>query len=59
MLNRRQRQMCIRDSADPDLYERPEEVHRLAEQHDAARARADRLLADWESALAELESSDA
>jgi ATP-binding cassette subfamily F protein 3 len=45
--------------ADPDLYERPEEVHRLAEQHDAARARADRLLADWESALAELESSDA
>ena len=44
--------------SDPAVYERPEEVHALASAHEAAAERAATLLADWESALAELEALD-
>jgi ATP-binding cassette subfamily F protein 3 len=36
--------------ADPDIYDRPEEVHRLATEHDTARARAARLMDEWTAA---------
>ena len=42
--------------SDPAVYDRPEEVHALATTHEKAAARAATLLADWESALDELES---
>ena len=44
--------------SDPAVYDRPEEVHALATAHEKAAARAAALLADWESALDELESLD-
>ena len=44
--------------ADPDIYDKPEEVHRLAGEHEAATQRATRLLAEWEAAAAELEAAD-
>ena len=42
--------------SDPAVYDRPEEVHALATAHEKAASRAATLLADWESALNELES---
>ena len=41
--------------ADPDIYDRPEEVHRLATLHDAAKDRAVALMDEWEQAAEELE----
>jgi ATP-binding cassette subfamily F protein 3 len=41
--------------ADPDIYDRPEEVHRLATLHDAAKDRAVALMDEWEHAAEELE----
>ncbi|RMH67213.1 MAG: ABC transporter ATP-binding protein, partial [Actinomyces sp.] len=41
--------------ADPSIYEAPELVAELADAHEAAKARAARLLAEWERAAAELE----
>ena len=45
--------------ADPDLYDRPEEVHRLATQHEEAKDRAATLMTDWERAAGELEVLEA
>ncbi|MYG97840.1 MAG: ABC-F family ATP-binding cassette domain-containing protein [Acidimicrobiaceae bacterium] len=42
--------------SDPAVYERPEEVHALASAHEEAAERAATLLAQWESALADLEA---
>ena len=42
--------------SDPAVYERPEEVHALASAHEEAAQRAATLLAQWESALADLEA---
>ena len=42
--------------ADPDIYDQPEEVHRLANEHDAAKARAAALMDKWTEAAAELEA---
>ena len=44
--------------SDPGLYDQPEEVHALASAHTAAADRAAALLAQWETALAELEALD-
>ncbi len=44
--------------SDPDIYDRPEEVHALAKAHEAAADRAADLLAQWEASLAELEALD-
>ena len=44
--------------SDPEIYDRPEEVHALATAHEAAAERAAALLAEWESSLAELEALD-
>ena len=40
--------------ADPELYDRPEEVHRLAEQHDRAQAKAAALVDEWSAAAEQL-----
>ena len=45
-----------RQLSDPDVYDRPEEVHALASAHEAAADRAAALLARWETSLAELEA---
>ena len=42
--------------SDPEIYDRPEEVHALASAHEAASDRAAALLAQWEYSLAELEA---
>ncbi|MCY4175386.1 MAG: ABC-F family ATP-binding cassette domain-containing protein [Acidimicrobiaceae bacterium] len=47
-----------RKLSDPEIYARPEEVHALAVAHEAAAERAGELLAQWETALAELETLD-
>ena len=44
--------------SDPEIYDRPEEVHALATAHEAAAEQAAVLLAQWESSLAELEALD-
>jgi ATP-binding cassette subfamily F protein 3 len=44
--------------SDPDVYERPEEVHALASRHEEAKARADVLGTEWEAAAEALESLD-
>ena len=41
--------------ADPDIYDRPEDVHRLATLHDAAKDRAVALMDEWEQAAEQLE----
>jgi ATP-binding cassette subfamily F protein 3 len=41
--------------ADPDIYDRPEDVHRLATLHDAAKDRAVALMDEWEQVAVELE----
>jgi len=43
--------------ADPDLYDRPEEVHRLATAHEQAKDRAVSLMAEWEQAAEQLEAA--
>ena len=43
---------------DPEIYDRPEEVHALASAHETAADRAASLLAQWEASLAELEALD-
>ncbi len=45
-----------RKLSDPEIYARPEEVHALAQAHTKATERAASLLAQWETALAELEN---
>jgi len=40
---------------DPDIYDRPEEVHRLATLHEAAKANAVQLMNEWETAAEQLE----
>ena len=40
---------------DPDIYDRPEDVHRLATLHDAAKDRAVALMDEWEQAAEQLE----
>ena len=47
-----------RQLSDPDIYDRPEEVHALATNHEAAGERARSLLAQWEAAAEELEGLD-
>ena len=42
--------------SDPEIYDRPEEVHALASAHETAADRATDLLAQWEASLAELEA---
>ncbi|MEM7143464.1 MAG: ATP-binding cassette domain-containing protein, partial [Actinomycetota bacterium] len=42
--------------ADPDIYDRPEEVHRLATEHERMQARAAELLEEWTAAAEELEN---
>jgi len=44
--------------ADPDLYDRPEDVQRLAAAHTKAAALAESLLMKWQEAAEELESLD-
>jgi ATP-binding cassette subfamily F protein 3 len=44
--------------SDPDIYERPEEVHALAALHSAAKERAQSLVTKWESAAEALEKLD-
>jgi len=44
--------------ADPDIYDRPEEVHRLATEHDEAKDRAVSLMEQWESAAEKLEAAE-
>ncbi|MEZ5165529.1 MAG: ATP-binding cassette domain-containing protein [Acidimicrobiales bacterium] len=41
--------------ADPGIYDRPEEVHRLAQEHDRLRARAADLLDQWTTAAESLD----
>ena len=41
--------------ADPDVYDRPEEVHRLATEHDEAKAKAVQLMNEWETLVEQLE----
>ena len=41
--------------ADPNIYDRPEDVHRLATLHDDAKDRAVALMDEWEQAAEELE----
>ena len=43
--------------ADPDLYDRPEEVHRLTTAHEQAKDRAVSLMAEWEQAAEQLEAA--
>lgn len=44
--------------ADPDVYDRPEEVHRLAAAHDQAVKLAESLLGKWQEAAEDLESTE-
>ena len=41
--------------ADPEIYDRPEEVHRLATEHEAAKDRAVRLMDEWTSAAEQID----
>ncbi|NCG38338.1 MAG: hypothetical protein GWP48_12575, partial [Actinobacteria bacterium] len=41
--------------ADPEIYDRPEEVHRLATEHEAAKDRAVALMDEWTSAAEQIE----
>ena len=41
--------------ADPEIYDRPEEVHRLATLHEEAKAKAVALMNEWEQAAEQLE----
>ena len=41
--------------ADPEIYDAPEEVQRLADQHEHAKALAARLTDEWAAAAEELE----
>jgi ATP-binding cassette subfamily F protein 3 len=43
--------------ADPELYDRPEEVADLARRHDAARAKASAAMVEFEKATEELEAA--
>ena len=40
---------------DPEIYDRPEEVHRLATLHEEAKAKAVEVMAEWEIAAEQLE----
>jgi len=42
--------------ADPEIYDRPEDVHQLATRHEEAKADAARLMDEWESAAEQLEA---
>ncbi len=42
--------------SDPEIYDRPEEVHRLATEHERARSRAATLMEEWTAAAEELEA---
>ena len=41
--------------ADPDIYDKPEEVHRIATQHESAKKRGAELMKAWERAAEELD----
>ena len=43
--------------ADPDIYDRPEEVHRLATAHEKAKDRAVSLMEQWETTAEQLEAA--
>ena len=43
--------------ADPDIYDDHQKVRALADEHDAAKARAESLMSEWLSAQEELESA--
>ena len=43
--------------ADPAIYDRPEEVHRLAVAHEEAKDRAQALMGEWESTAERLEAA--
>ena len=43
--------------ADPAIYDRPEEVHRLASEHERMQQRATDLLEEWTAAAEELENN--
>ncbi|MGI9578802.1 MAG: ATP-binding cassette domain-containing protein, partial [Microthrixaceae bacterium] len=43
--------------ADPEIYDDHQKVRALADEHDAAKARAETLMADWLAAQEELESA--
>ena len=45
----------LRRLSDPEIYDRPEEVHALATAHEAAAQRAAALLTRWETAVDALE----
>jgi hypothetical protein len=45
--------------ADPELYERPEEVADVARRHDQARAEADAAMAHFEEATEAVEAAEA
>ena len=45
--------------ADPDIYDDHQRVRALADEHDAAKARAESLMAQWVEAQVELESEGA
>ncbi len=42
--------------ADPEVYDEPEEVHRLASAHEEAKDRAAKLMEDWTNAAEDLDS---
>ncbi|MDG2028256.1 MAG: ABC-F family ATP-binding cassette domain-containing protein [Acidimicrobiales bacterium] len=44
--------------ADPDIYDKPEDVHRLATQHEEAKDLAARLTDQWAVAAEDLEAAD-
>ena len=44
-----------RQLADPDIYEQPEEVHRLATEHERMQLRAGELMEQWTAAAEELD----
>ena len=44
--------------AEPDVYDQPEEVHRLAAANEVAKERAINLMAQWTAAAEELETLD-
>lgn len=43
--------------ADPEIYDKPEEVHRLASEHERMKSRAGELLEQWTAAAEELETN--
>ena len=47
---------CSEQLADPDIYDDHAKVRELADALDEAKAAADRLLEEWETAQLELES---